>query len=360
MKEIPNWSPDKKPIYDIEKSYLDNALFGPFFEGEIPSRTFLPKEEWGNFLGFPIASRLGVPAGPLLNAKWITLAAKLGFDILTYKTIRSAPYPGHSLPNMIYVDIENDSAVQKNSIASLDELTVTNSFGMPSMDQSFLLEDIPRARESLAEGQLLIVSVVGAGKDFEELKEDFVKAALLAKRATAPVIEVNFSCPNVKSAEGVLYQNPEKVLQLSQALSLELGDTPIIAKVGDITDRSLLADLLHALEKGKIAAISGLNSVSMPVVDRAGNSPLGPDRKKSGICGDGIREQALSFVQSTREIIKRDALGLSLIGVGGITSAEHFTEFLTKGADVAMCATGMMWDPYLALRHHKIREEAHV
>jgi hypothetical protein len=40
----------------------------------------------------------------------------LGFDVLTYKTIRSVEFAGHPVPNMIYVDIkegEEDALAQK-------------------------------------------------------------------------------------------------------------------------------------------------------------------------------------------------------------------------------------------------------
>lgn len=50
-----------------------------------------------------VASPVGVPAGPLLDSKWTTLAANLGFDIVTYKTIRSQASTGHDPPNVLYL-----------------------------------------------------------------------------------------------------------------------------------------------------------------------------------------------------------------------------------------------------------------
>lgn len=343
---------DSNPLYDIEKTYLENAFEGPFFNDEIPQRSFPPEEEWVSFLGFKVASTIGVPAGPLLNARWTSLAGKLGFDIVTYKTIRSKAHPGHPLPNMIFVDMKEGKAIQRGLPSSLEELSVTNSFGMPSMDPAFLREDIPRAKETLAKGQLLIVSVVGAGDTFETLRDDFVAAALFAKEAGAPVIEVNFSCPNVKGAEGMLYTDPEKVFALGQALSSALGTTPLIAKIGSIRNDSTLSQILHAGAESGIAAISGLNSVSAKVTTPLGLPALGPTRETSGICGSAIREEALHFVKRARQILDRDALPLTLIGVGGIVLPSHFTQFFLAGADSVMSATGMMWDPFLASHYH--------
>ena len=97
---IPDWYPDHPPIYDIHKTYTENAEQGPFFSGAIPKRHPVKPVD---FLGFEINSPIGVPAGPLLNARWIALAAKLGYDVPTYKTIRSYAHPRHALPNVVYV-----------------------------------------------------------------------------------------------------------------------------------------------------------------------------------------------------------------------------------------------------------------
>ena len=68
------------PLYNINKTYLENLEEGPFFSEEIPKRALPPKNEWIEFLGVKLASPIGVPAGPLLDAKWVSLAGKLGFD----------------------------------------------------------------------------------------------------------------------------------------------------------------------------------------------------------------------------------------------------------------------------------------
>lgn len=52
-------------LYDIYKSYADNARDGPAYKGPIPERTLPPQDKWFDFLGFKVASRLGVPAGAL-------------------------------------------------------------------------------------------------------------------------------------------------------------------------------------------------------------------------------------------------------------------------------------------------------
>lgn len=355
------WTSTQKPIYDIYKSYEENFDKGPFFEGEIPQRVVPHKEKWIDFLGFKIASPLGVPAGPLLNSTWTTLAARLGFDVITYKTIRSGKQACQPLPNMIYVDTKGhlhrnrlgETLIQsEHEPNSMEELAVTNSFGVPSQGSMFLLKDIQKANNELREGQVLIVSAMGShGKG--DFIEDYGRSASLAKDAGAKIIEINFSCPNVATGEGSIYQDPDTVYMITRKVVKEIGETPLIVKVGYFTNIDGLRDTLYAIARGGAHAVCGINTIGMQVVNKNGESALGEGRIKSGICGSPIRKGALEFIKYSRAIIDAEKLGLTLIGVGGVTQLQHFDDMLDSGANIAMSATGMMWDPYLAMRWHE-------
>lgn len=344
-------------LYNPNKDYQANFNEGPFFSGQIPARVFPPPAHWIDFLGHRVASRVGVPAGPLLNSKWTTLAARLGFDVVTYKTIRTQKYASHPLPNITFVNAdlttENlDEPVMATTEFPAANFGITNSFGMPSQDPEFLRTDIQKAKNDLAPGQLLVVSAVGTPRPDEDFTANFTAAVRLAKECGAEVVEANFSCPNVCTGEGSLYANPETVADLGQKLVRELGDTPLIIKIGHFRDPQLLAAVLTTAARVGIRAVSGLNSVAMKVVNGHGEPALGPERPTSGVCGAPIRHLALDFVRQARAIIDAQKLGLQLIGVGGITEPQHFTDFINAGADLAMTATGMMWDPYLAQKFH--------
>ena len=299
---------------------------------------------------------------PLLTSRWIDLAGKLGFDIPIYKTIRSTEHPSHPLPNMVYVDthgmIQNEKHPQNATLvrhpsSHLEELAVTNSFGMPSKSPQFLQEDIPRANACLQEGQVMVVSVVGSVRADSTFIEDFVKVAQLAKQSGAKIIEANFSCPNVGKNEGCLYMSPSTVAEIGQAIVKAIAPIPLIIKVGIFSSDAHMREVFTAAARAGIRAISGINTVSMAVVDTAGHPALGSSRPTSGICGGPIRQVALHFMENAAKINRAEKLDLTLIGVGGITLPEHFDLFFHAGADAAMSATGMMWDPYLAARYHQ-------
>ncbi|MFN0064960.1 MAG: hypothetical protein ACKVOH_01850 [Chlamydiales bacterium] len=350
------------PIYDINKDYLENAEKGPFFQGKIPQRVYLPKDQWIDFLGFKVASRIGVPAGPLLNSRWVSFAALMGFDIVTYKTIRSRFHPAHPLPNMIYVDtkgsltegrLEESLMPAKEEPRSFRELAVTNSFGIPSRDPDYVVADIAKAKKSLHEGQVMIVSVVGTPREGEDYVEDFAQAARLAVQAGADIVEADLSCPNLAGSEGSLYTNPDSVFQITKRIHDSIGDKPLIIKVGALFDRELLRLVMKAAVRGGAQAICGINTVSMKLVNEDGSPTLGKNRMKAGVCGGPIREAALHFLRNAHAINQEEKLGLTIMGTGGVTAPEHFDDFLELGADVAMSAVGMIWDPYLANKYHE-------
>ena len=361
-KALPTFWPEKPPIYDIEKSYLHNLEHGPFFEGEVIERILPPQDEWVDFLGYKVASRLGVPAGPLLNSNWTTFAAKMGFDIVTYKTIRSKTHPAHPLPNMIYVDTKGDLDQSRHGetlVRSLDApkemktLAATNSFGIPSRDEAFLIEDIARANRALAPGQVMIVSVVGTHREGEDYLEDFVEATRIALKGGAKIIEIDLSCPNIGANEGSLYTNLEALYEICSRVKQCIGSIPLIIKVGVVKTPELMRQIMKEAKRAGVSAVCGINTVSMRVVDQSGEPALGKAREKAGVCGGPIRVAAIDFIKMASQINQEEKLGLTLMATGGVTEPEHFDIFLNAGADIAMSAIGMMWDPYLAARYHR-------
>lgn len=244
----------------------------------------------------------------------------------------------------------------------MDDLAITNSFGMPSKHQDFLREDIPKAQSYLKEGQVMIVSVVGTSpssdlspsSQYTEFVRDFATTAAFAKECGAKIVEANFSCPNVATGEGSIFQNPKSVEDIASVLVSTLGDTPLVIKVGTYEDFDLMRNVYKAAAKVGVRGICGINSMSMQVVNSKDVSPLGPSRLVSGVCGAPIRPHAMTFLRKSNEIIRDSQLSLTLLGCGGITLPSHFDDFVSSGAQAALTATGMLWDPLLASRYHSL------
>ena len=70
----------KKPFYDPMLSYEDNYEKGPFSDFASSDKFEQTGEPSYDFLGHKVYLPFGIPAGPLLNSKFIKGAFKLFFN----------------------------------------------------------------------------------------------------------------------------------------------------------------------------------------------------------------------------------------------------------------------------------------
>jgi dihydroorotate dehydrogenase len=353
-----------KPTYDYKKSYEYNRDFGPFFDGVLKQRDIKEKKD---FLGFKLNSLIGIAAGPLLDSKWIKLYSELGFDILTYKTVRSCYRKVHPFPNIIAVKTNtqinlndgNDSLVVNDNYDDIVSLSITNSFGMPSYAPEEWKKDVQKAKSFLREGQILVVSIVGTPNDhgdINELAEDYAYCALLAKEAGADIIEANFSCPNVKGKEGTIYTIPENAGLIAKTIKQKITDTPLLIKVGAFMHKNITKELVIKI-KEYVDGIVAINTIPKKVVNEKGEQALpGKGRLSSGICGAAIRKVALQTVKDLVRVRRELNANFVIVGVGGIMTKEHAKQFFDLGVDAVETATGAMFDPYLGYKIQGIME----
>lgn len=350
----------KYDVYDASRSYEENYDHGPFFDGDIPAR--VEAENKIKLWNWELNSPIGIPAGPLLNSNWIEFYAKMGFDIPVYKTVRSTSQVCHPAPNCVYVNPdhqiklgEKPDLVTVSKPLQLEQITITNSFGVPSKPADIWMADVEKANASLADGQVMILSFMGTnGVDGRDLIQDYAYTASMAKEAGGKILETNYSCPNLKGgAAGALYQDPENSSAISRAIREAIGpNVPFMIKIGNLPYEQLKA--VVAANLPYVDGISGINTMPGNVRRPDGEQALpGEGRLSSGICGAKIQEVSQNFVENMARIKIELNADFIICGVGGIMTPEDFTERLDAGADLAMSATATMWDPFLAQRYHE-------
>jgi dihydroorotate dehydrogenase len=347
--------------YDRSQSYQFNYDRGPLFASEPKP---MPVGPMKSFLGLQVRSRLGIPAGLLLNGKWIAGYARRGWDILTYKTVRSSHRPCYPVPNWVFVGddgrTEGPVYVTDEPSADLHEVSSSVCFGMPSMAPEIWREDVRRAKASLGEGQILIVSVVATPADSthlngdtpvraqaEDVADDFARCAQWAAEAGADVIEANFSCPNVCSAEGTIYMDSKLSRDITKQLRQVLGERPLLLKLGHFESAERMREFLNAIN-GFANGITLVNAISRPVLYRDGRPAFGKQFIRAGVLGRAIHKPSVEDVQTAAEIIRGDKLKLAIAAVGGVSSAEDARDFFDAGAEVVLMGSSPMYLPDLA------------
>jgi len=337
------------PRYDRNQTYAWNYDHAPspveVSEPTVPG-------EW-KFCGLPVASPLGMPAGPLLNGRWCLFYASLGFDVLTYKTVRSRERACYDLPNLEPVICGQLRGGEENLPSTNDmQGSWAVAFGMPSKPPEQWRADVEATRKALPKQKLLSVSVVASiqeGWTEDDLANDYAQCARWAVDSGADAIETNFSCPNVSTCDGQLYQQPDAAARTAARVREAIGGVPYIVKIGHIPHEDEGAALIEALSP-HVDALATTNSVATTVVKDG--KPLF-DGEKRGICGSGILEASLEQTAMLSRGIRKGQHALEIIGVGGVSTADDVKRYLDAGAHAVHVATAAMIHPAVGLELRK-------
>lgn len=353
------------PFYDPEKTYEENfndGPFGAFADGEV----YKQKEEpQATFLDHNVFTPFGIPAGPLVNGKFVKAALDKGFDLCVYKTVRSHKHPCAEWPNVLSVKVDGDLTPQKGAEGLVADheyvspIAITNSFGVPSYDPDFWQKDLADAVKYAKMGQVIIGSFQGTinpNSNVKEYIQDFATTAKLVKETEAPILEVNLSCPNEGTAH-LLCFDLERTKQVVETIKNEIGETPLIIKIAYFQEQEQLIKLVDAVGK-LVQGISAINTIPSKIIDKEGNQALpGKGRSISGVCGAPIKWAGIEMVERLKHLREENGLKYQIIGVGGVTTPADYKEFKNAGADAIMSATGAMWNPYLAqeIKNYKLQ-----
>jgi len=266
----------------------------------------------------------GVPLrGPVLNGSgtFDAIAARRAFgdalfddfpfDAFVSKTITLAPRQGNPPPRLW------------ESPAGL-----INSIGLPNKGlEGFLAQDLPRLAELPVP---LVVSVMATDRDgFSGL------VAGVGGRDEVAAIELNVSCPNVKSGL-IVGEQPAETLALCEALR-PLTEKPLIVKLTPNTGDPAAVAL--AAEEGGADAVSLINTLRATGLDPGTREPwLGAG--SGGLSGPAVRPVALDQVRRVASEVS-----VPVIGMGGIETGADALDFLSLGASAVAVGTANFRDP---------------
>jgi dihydroorotate dehydrogenase len=335
--------------YDRHRGYEWNYAAAPEAPPVMEAPAAVPGA-W-DYCGIPVGSPLGIAAGPLLNGRWVLYYAALGFDVLTYKTVRTVARACYDPPNLQPVRVEGFGWPGDAPLVADEEMrgSWAVSFGMPSRPPDVWRADVEATRRALPKGKVLSVSVVATSRErwgLDELADDFATCARWAVDSGADCVEANFSCPNVATCDGHLYLNSADAGAVAARVRSAIGHTPLLVKIGRLIDEHVARRVIDALAPHADALVM-VNCVPCAVIDRDGGRMFGGERR--GIAGTAIREAVLAQVQFFSALIRLRQPALRLVGVGGIGGAQDIRNFLTSGCHAVQIATAAMLDPMVGL-----------
>lgn len=344
------------PIIDPTLPYFENIHKGPLGEYSRIKKYEEQGEPEYDFLGNKLYVPFGIPAGPLPTNSHIMAAFNAGFDVAVYKTVRSREFTGNIMPNLFPVQVEGNLTIEKAqqgvTIAKVytEPIKIANSYGVPSTSPDFWQEDMAKSVINTPKGKLVIGSFQGTTNGSGDVKEyitDFAITAEMVKNTGVKVMEVNLSCPNEGSSH-LLCFDIERSIEVVTAIKEKIGDTPLFLKLAYFADKEALLQFITGTEK-MAAGYSVINTIASRVITETNEQAFpGNGRQIAGVSGDPIRWAGLEMVKQLADWKKDKGFTYKIIGVGGVVSHEHFTEYRLAGADVVLSAAGTMWNPYIA------------
>ncbi len=152
------------------------------------------------------------------------------------------------------------------------------------------------------------------------------------------MVELNISCPNVKSGGMAFGIKPESVCEVTKVAKKALKKTPLIVKLSPNVES--IAVNAKAAEKGGADCISLINTLTGMAIDIERRRPIIANNT-GGVSGAGVKPVAVRMVYEASQAVK-----IPVIGMGGITCAEDAIEFLMAGATAVQVGTANFTDPY--------------
>ena len=203
-----------------------------------------------------------------------------------------------------------------------------NSIGLqnPGID-SFIEEELPFMEKQ----DTVILANVGGGTI-----DEYIKSIEKLNETNIDIIELNISCPNVKEG-GMAFGVKSKVAYKVVSEVRNVCKKPLIVKLSPNAE-----NIVHMAESCAKAGANGLslvNTFSGMAIDIKARKPIFKNTI-AGLSGPCIKPIALRMVY---EVAK--AVGLPIIGIGGIVDYRDAIEFIMAGAWAIQVGSGNFIKP---------------
>lgn len=172
--------------------------------------------------------------------------------------------------------------------------------------------------------------------------EDYAEcAARIDALPNIPGIELNISCPNVKSGGMAFGVTCEGAASVVKAVRRRYHKTLIVKLSPNVTDIASIAQAVEAEGADSVSLINTLMGMSIDVERRCSRLSIGT----GGLSGPCVKPVALRMVWQVAKVVR-----IPVIGLGGIMNATDAIEFLMAGASAVEIGTANFIDPTVTIK----------
>ena len=206
---------------------------------------------------------------------------------------------------------------------------ILNAVGLQNPGvEHFIKHDLEWLKET---GTCVIANV--AGKTLDDYQSICEKLD-----GKVDMIELNISCPNVKSGGMAFGIKPQTVEEVTRVAKSGAKNTPLIVKLSPNVES--IAENAKSAERGGADCVSLINTLTGMAIDIERRRPIIANNT-GGVSGAGVKPIAVRMVYEVAQ-----AVNIPIIGMGGITCAEDAIEFLMAGATAVQVGTANFTNPY--------------
>lgn len=171
--------------------------------------------------------------------------------------------------------------------------------------------------------------------------EDYLQVAeKISKASNVHALELNISCPNVKSGGIQFGTVPEVAFELTKKVK-EVSSVPVYVKLSpNVSD---IVEMAVAVEEAGADGLTMINTLLGMRIDLKTGKPILAN-KTGGLSGPAIKPVAIRMIYQVSQKVN-----IPIIGMGGISTAEDVVEFFMAGASAVAVGTANFVDPFVCL-----------
>jgi dihydroorotate dehydrogenase len=278
-------------------------------------------------MGLRFPNRVGLAAGLDKNAAHIDALAAMGFGFVEVGTVTPLAQPGNPRPRLFRLP---------------EHTALINRFGFNNEGlESFLLNVSKSQWHRRGDGILGLNIGKNAATPIERALDDYL-IGLRAVYRLAGYVTVNISSPNTKNLRQLQGASElDSLLAALRAEQLRLADehkryVPLVLKIAPDLNNEQLDAIAHSLQAHQIDGVIATNTTLSR--DAVQTSPHA--QEAGGLSGAPVRELSNTVIRGLRA---RLGPHYPIIGVGGITQAEHAAEKITAGANLVQLYSGLIY-----------------
>ncbi len=172
--------------------------------------------------------------------------------------------------------------------------------------------------------------------------EDYAEcAARIDALPGIPGIELNISCPNVKSGGMAFGVTCEGAASVVKAVRERYHKTLIVKLSPNVTDIASIAQAVEAEGADAVSLINTLMGMSIDIERRVSRLSIGT----GGLSGPCVKPVALRMVWQVARAVQ-----IPVVGLGGIMNATDALEFMMAGATAVEIGTANFIDPAVTVK----------